>query len=463
MKLADKNLSQQKKSLGCKLIRELKRAFSRKFWDRLRTKAVFRGRSPLFAGGALPTPTSAPVAAETVRFTSLRDVQNDRAKVACLAGAVKPVVMIIDDRWAGADGGSGALDAINMVRSFIDFGYHVVFGVESGHAGDPKHFQLLSNLGAHPLISDDANTIRNFIEEYGIHVKLFVLNNIHDADRMFDLIRYHFPDVKIIFNAGKLHYIKQADSARLSGRAGDMERANATRDREEYVAGHSDLTLLASPVEEEVLQASVPGCNTLVLPRVRAIRHPDTLFARRAGVGFVGDFEHETNVDALRYFLSEVWQKVHATNPSIRFEITGSALPENALDNVVGDVRYLGSPDALETWLDGLRMMVAPLRIEAGTKGELAASLCSGLPCVISSVAAEGLDLIDGEHVLIGNTPAELAELIVKLHDDPITWERLSRGALEFAEARFSSAHYARTLQRGIVGLELPAFSASGA
>ena len=306
----------------------------------------------------------------------------------------------------------------------------------------------------------DAPSIQAFVERFGRHVDLFVLNRVGTGGQFLELIRYNSPEAKIVFNKVDLHYIREARAARLSGDVIALAQAERTRDREEFLVGKSDLTLVVSSVEQEVLAASVPGAATLVLPLARRIRAPQVSFSQRSGIGFVGGFEHAPNIDAIRHFLADIWPIIYARDPSMRFDIVGSHLPDDVLQGVVGNVRYLGPIDSLDDWLDSLRMSIAPLRIGAGAKGKVASSLCSGLPCILSKVAAEGMDLQDEVNVLVGNSTIDFAEKIIKLHNDPELWARLSSGALDFAKSRLSTENYAQTLRQGVIGIGLPAFAA---
>jgi glycosyltransferase involved in cell wall biosynthesis len=78
--------------------------------------------------------------------------------------------------------------------------------------------------------------------------------------------------------------------------------------------------------------------------------------------------------------------------------------------------------------------MVAPLRYGAGMKGKVTQSLGAGLPVVTTTIGAEGLDVIDGEEMLIADDPDAFAERIVALHGDPDGWRRLSDKGLALAE-----------------------------
>ena len=55
---------------------------------------------------------------------------------------------------------------------------------------------------------------------------------------------------------------------------------------------------------------------------------------------------------------------------------------------------------------------MAPLRYGAGMKGKVGEALATGLPVVLTSVAAEGMGLVDGEHVLVADTAEAFAAAV---------------------------------------------------
>ncbi len=93
------------------------------------------------------------------------------------------------------------------------------------------------------------------------------------------------------------------------------------------------------------------------------------------------------------------------------------------------------------------RVMVAPLRYGAGMKGKVTQSLAAGLPVVTTSIGAEGLDVVDGRDMLIGEDPHALAERIVRLVRDDELWLALSQAGLEVAERAFAPAVMRRSLE----------------
>jgi len=94
-------------------------------------------------------------------------------------------------------------------------------------------------------------------------------------------------------------------------------------------------------------------------------------------------------------------------------------------------------PD-LRSYFDRCRLSVHPLRIGAGIKGKLVASMSHGCPSVIGAVAAEGMNVRDGAQVLIADEPQAFARAILRLYADQDLWSALSAAGMDFVKKTYS-------------------------
>jgi glycosyltransferase involved in cell wall biosynthesis len=78
---------------------------------------------------------------------------------------------------------------------------------------------------------------------------------------------------------------------------------------------------------------------------------------------------------------------------------------------------------------------IAPLRFGAGVKGKVAQSMAWGLPSVVTAVAAEGMHLIDEEHLLIASDARQFATSVIRLYRDEPTWRRISEAGRQHVRA----------------------------
>ena len=196
--------------------------------------------------------------------------------------------------------------------------------------------------------------------------------------------------------------------------------------------------LLRSATEIDYLtDRSVDREKLHLFPICRDIVYPEATFDQRSGYLFLGGYLHSPNIDAVKYFLSEIYPFVRDLDSTLHFYIAGSHsnLLLNEIDLSSYDaVTVVGFVPSLRDILNNVRVSIAPLRYGAGTKGKVVSSMCHGLPCVASHIAVEGLvDLEPGTQILVQDDPQMFAEDLVRLHNDRHLWEKVSSNSLQYA------------------------------
>jgi polysaccharide biosynthesis protein PslH len=71
-------------------------------------------------------------------------------------------------------------------------------------------------------------------------------------------------------------------------------------------------------------------------------------------------------------------------------------------------------------------LMVAPLAIARGTQNKILEAMAMGVPVVTSSVAAGGVDALPGTHLVVADSPAEIAEAVLRIVENPSERARLA-------------------------------------
>ncbi len=116
------------------------------------------------------------------------------------------------------------------------------------------------------------------------------------------------------------------------------------------------------------------------------------------------------------------------------------------------DVEVVGQVPDLSGVLGRIRLTVAPLRYGAGVKGKVLDSFAAGVPCVMSAVAAEGLELPAEVSHLVVDDEQRMASLIVRLLADDDACRALSNAAVTYIESRYSEDIVVSGLRSAISG-----------
>ena len=92
----------------------------------------------------------------------------------------------------------------------------------------------------------------------------------------------------------------------------------------------------------------------------------------------------------------------------------------------------------MERVFENIRLSVAPLRYGAGIKGKIGSSLCYGVPCIATPMAVEGMGLVSGKNVLVGETPEEFSDAVCQAYLNKEVWQRISEEGYQFALENYS-------------------------
>jgi glycosyltransferase involved in cell wall biosynthesis len=120
-----------------------------------------------------------------------------------------------------------------------------------------------------------------------------------------------------------------------------------------------------------------------------------------------------------------------------------------------------GSVPSIVEHLRAAAVVVVPLRIGGGTRIKIYEGMAMGKATVSTAIGAEGLDVHDGEDILVADEPAAFADGVVTLLQVPEMRKRIERAAAATARKydwSVIAAHFVEVLHRTIrTGSQAPA------
>ena len=124
------------------------------------------------------------------------------------------------------------------------------------------------------------------------------------------------------------------------------------------------------------------------------------------------------------------------SRPQARLAIAGSN-PPRAVRQLARDGRITvtGYVRDLNALVGAATVAVSPLPYAVGIQNKVLEAMASGTPVVASVAAAGGLRTTPGRDLLVAGTSEEFADAVLRLLDDPETWNSVAeRGAAYVAE-----------------------------
>jgi putative sugar O-methyltransferase len=352
-----------------------------------------------------------------------------------------PRVLYIDADTPQPDRNSGSIDAVNMMRLLQRFGCQITYVPESNFAYRGAYTEALLEMGVRVAYHPHISSVRAMLEAVQGNFDVVFLCRAYIADRYLGLVRELAPHARIVFYTVDLHFLREEREAQMSGDAALIAAATRTRASELASIRGSDVTIVLSTYERDLLARELPEARVHVLPLLRDI--PAALEAPgpegRRDILFVGTYQHPPNVDAAIFFARAVWPLLRPRLPGARLLLVGSEVtPEVTALAAEDGVEVLGFVQDLDALMARVRVSVAPLRYGAGLKGKVASALQAGLPTVATTIAAEGMALRDGHDILIADTPEEMAAAVLRLHEDDALWRALAAQGFDFVRREYS-------------------------
>jgi sugar transferase (PEP-CTERM/EpsH1 system associated) len=203
-----------------------------------------------------------------------------------------------------------------------------------------------------------------------------------------------------------------------------------------------DRVLAVSQADARALRRLVPGLDVAVIPNGIDTRVylPGTGEPRTASnsLVFTGTMDFRPNVDAVLWFVEEVWPLIQAEVPDAHFYVVGQR-PHRRLDPLREDpsVTLTGWVEDVRPYIADAAVYVAPLRMGGGTRLKLLEAMAMGKPVVTTRLGAEGYPVSDGRELILADAPVDFAHAVVALLNSPANRAELGQVARGFVERRY--------------------------
>jgi glycosyltransferase involved in cell wall biosynthesis len=166
----------------------------------------------------------------------------------------------------------------------------------------------------------------------------------------------------------------------------------------------------------------------------------------RNTVGYIGNYEHIPNRDAMSWFLRRVHSPLLAKHPAIKFCWAGANIPKTLQDEFGRDASIVwreNVPD-LSDFYSQISVFVNPIVSGRGLRTKLIEAAAFGRPIVSTGLGAEGLEDLTMERA---DDPGAIAAACVKLINNTEYYDETARFNRKVVDEKYTAAAIGRQVE----------------
>ncbi len=205
----------------------------------------------------------------------------------------------------------------------------------------------------------------------------------------------------------------------------------------------SDLIIQCSEADAALTRSASPNSRVVVVPN-----GVDTSYFRKSPTSppasvptvlFTAGFGYHPNVEAVEWFLNDIFPKVLDTIPTCQFIFAGSEAASlrtklaKKIEAFGNSVECISDPPDIRPCFEKAWVYVVPLLYGGGTRLKILEAMSMQLPVVSTTVGAEGVPYVNQKHLLLADTPTDFHQAVIQLLQNQPLRNELSTAGFEFA------------------------------
>ena len=265
---------------------------------------------------------------------------------------------------------------------------------------------------------------------------------------------------RVIVDAADVLTNLSASFMNLEGRGGRLGLyANylACRSQERIFVKQAAEVWATSASEAEEFRRIAAGVRVLVVPNSldeQVVRPAGN--AENAVAGFIGTYSYRPNLDAAEFLAEQVFPLVQKECPQAKLQLAGANMPQTAASRLRAreGIELLGRVEDSGQFMDECAVLAMPVFLRGGVPLKLIEAMARGKAVVASPELVAGVEVTDGQELLIRCNPQEYADAIVALFNDAELRRRMGTNARAAFLRQFSLASVEERLRRDSVLME---------
>ena len=352
----------------------------------------------------------------------------------------KTTVLVVDHYVPHYDRDAGSRSTWQYLQLMVSAGFNVKFIGDNFFRHEPYATEL-ENMGIEVLCGNDyAQNWQQWIIDNAPAIDIIYLQRPHISENYIPVINQLEHRPKTIYFGHDLHFLRLERQHEVERDPQLASEAAQWKQREFDIFHQVDLVYYPSEVEVSRIKQEMPQAQVKAIPLYifEEDGTEDYDPEERKDLLFVGGFNHTPNVDAVKWFIQQVFPQVTASLPDVKLHVVGSNMPADINDLGGGNVIMHGflEDEQLDALYSSIRLSVVPLRYGAGVKGKVLESMHKGVPVVTTSIGAEGIP--QAEDCMCVSSIEDYGASVIRLYQDHDELNRMSNSARLLISEHFS-------------------------
>ncbi len=213
-----------------------------------------------------------------------------------------------------------------------------------------------------------------------------------------------------------------------------------------------NLNLVCSAEDQKHLIQKHKVSNVQVLPNgvdIEKFKMGNHSYSHNETLLFTGNMDYAPNVDAVIYFVKDIFPTIKKEFPKVKFIIAGQRPVQKVLELAQEkDVEVTGFIPDLANIYNAASVVVAPLRFGAGTQNKVLEAMSMGIPVVCTNIGFEGLGIQNGEGAFMEISANGFAQKVGELLNSETSRTQTGKRGNEVIIQKFSWQGVATTLNQ---------------
>lgn len=219
----------------------------------------------------------------------------------------------------------------------------------------------------------------------------------------------------------------------------------------------ANIVVAVSEADREKMLSQVPNLDVRIIPNGVGEDLMDLWKARKINfekpvIFFQGNFLWLQNTEAARILALEIFPQIKKEIPQSRCFIVGQGAREK-INDLAGEgveIRDLEISDieGVKRAYQEATIFLTPLSGPGGTRLKILGAMAAGVPVVSTATGVEGIEVRDGEELLIRNTPEAIIKAALRLLKEKDLYQRLIHNSRKLVEGKYTYQKISQILDK---------------